>query len=89
MVSLLTVKVLVIQCCACLPPERRVDNRVNASTLGGAGGGGGTTAKSSSLGTPLTPHAPRPPGSHKDITGLVQLYSCLKVLVGYFSYHQS
>ena len=35
MVSLLIVKeVLVIQCCACLPPEREVDNRVNASTLG-------------------------------------------------------
>ena len=35
MVSQLTVKVLVVQCCACLPPEKQVDNRVNASTLGG------------------------------------------------------
>ena len=35
MVSLLTRKVLVVQCCACLPPKKQVDNRVNASTLGG------------------------------------------------------
>ena len=35
MVSLFRMKVLVIQCSACLPPERQVDNRVNASTLGG------------------------------------------------------
>ena len=34
-VSVLTVKVLVVQCCACLLPEKQVDKRVNASTLGG------------------------------------------------------